>query len=104
MKIYKISQNINTGYDTYDSAVVVAENEDEAKRIPPYFSYGFKNIYYDEEKKQFWNKSFEDNVIYLFEDEFGTWTNDLSKIKVEYLGEAKKELERGIIVASFNAG
>ncbi len=33
MKIYRISQNITYGYDTYDSAVVCAENEDEAKKI-----------------------------------------------------------------------
>ncbi len=32
MKLYKISQNINNNYDTYDSAIVCAENEDEARK------------------------------------------------------------------------
>ena len=41
---------------------------------------------------------------YLFEDKIDSWTNDLTKIKVEFLGEAKEGLKRGIIVASFNAG
>lgn len=35
MKIYKISQNVNNEYDTYDSAVVYAESEEEAKQIHP---------------------------------------------------------------------
>lgn len=35
LKIYKISQNVNVEYDTYSDAVVVAENEEAAKRIHP---------------------------------------------------------------------
>lgn len=34
-KIYLISQNENTDYDTYDSAVVVADSEEVAKMIQP---------------------------------------------------------------------
>jgi hypothetical protein len=30
-KLYKIWQNKNTDYDTYDSAIVCAENEEEAR-------------------------------------------------------------------------
>ena len=30
-KLYKIWQDKNTGYDTYDSAIVCAENEEEAR-------------------------------------------------------------------------
>ena len=33
--IYKISQTQNHGYDTYDSAVVIAKNDDAAARIHP---------------------------------------------------------------------
>ena len=35
LKLYRISQAVNTEYDTYDSAVVVAENEEDARRIHP---------------------------------------------------------------------
>lgn len=35
MNIYLISQNHNNNWDTYDSAVVVAESEDIAKRMHP---------------------------------------------------------------------
>lgn len=39
MKLYLISQNVNNGYDTYDSAVVCAETEEEARMIPISISY-----------------------------------------------------------------
>ena len=35
MKLYLISQDVNNDYDTYDSAVVAAESEEEARRIVP---------------------------------------------------------------------
>ena len=35
MNIYLLEQEINTGYDTYDSCVVIAENENDARQIHP---------------------------------------------------------------------
>ena len=35
MNLYKISQSANNDYDTYDSAIVAAENEEEARKINP---------------------------------------------------------------------
>ena len=35
MNLYFISQNVNSGLDTYDSAVVAAETPEEAQRIEP---------------------------------------------------------------------
>ena len=35
MKFYKLSQNFNTSYHTYDSCIVCAENEEEARKIHP---------------------------------------------------------------------
>lgn len=35
MNLYLISQSINNGYDTYDSAVVAAESKDKARCIHP---------------------------------------------------------------------
>ena len=35
MKLFKIYQNRNPGYDTYDSAVVVANSAEEAQKIHP---------------------------------------------------------------------
>jgi len=99
MKIFKLSQNVNNDYDTYDSMIVIAENEEQAKRMHP----SFDDIFYDEDKKKFWNY----NIVgekYLFENEYGSWTNDLSKIEVEYIGEAKEGEKKRLVLASFNAG
>lgn len=38
MKLFLLSQNSNTGYDTFDSCVVIAESEEIARTITP--SYG----------------------------------------------------------------
>jgi hypothetical protein len=35
MKLYKISQTTNTGWETYDSAIVMAPSADAARRIHP---------------------------------------------------------------------
>jgi hypothetical protein len=101
MKVFKISQNDVNGYDTFDSAVVIAENKKEARQIHPYNKIGSDwNIYYDKKLKQFWNKR-TDGSIYEFGD--GGWTYNISKIKVEYIGETKLKT-KGVICSSFNAG
>ena len=35
MNLYKISQEVNNDYDTYDSAIVAAKTKEEAKNISP---------------------------------------------------------------------
>ena len=101
MKIYLVSQKVNNGYDTYDSMVVCAEDVQQAKRIHPSPAWS-DGGYYDEEIKEFWTKNVN-GVPYFFEG-FGSWTNDLNAINVEYIGEASKEIKKGVICASFNAG
>jgi len=80
MNIYRISQDENSGWDTFDSAVVYAKSEEEAKRIHPNGYFGVE------------------------EDLGGTWAPP-KYVKVELLGKAESSIvEAGIIVASFNAG
>ena len=84
MKLFKISQNVNTGYDTYDSAIVCAKNEAEAKAMHPNGNLTYDD--YEEGKTQ-----------------YGTWCKK-EFVNVKYIGEAKEGLAKGIICASFNAG
>jgi hypothetical protein len=78
MKLYLISQDICTGWDTYDSAVVAAENENDARDMHP-------------------------NGTLLSEDlDSGSWATNPKHVDVEYLGETKRE--KGVVCASFNAG
>ena len=76
MKLWKISQDQNDDYDTYDSAVVAADSADAAAHIHP---------------------SGETD---------GTWGwVPPEGVTVEYIGEAKDGTRQGVVIcASFNAG
>lgn len=84
MNIYLISQNYNNSWDTYDSAVVVTESEDIAKRMHPH------------------NGELDVNIGGMF------GRNDWAVpeyVEVEYLGKADDSInERKVICSSFNAG
>jgi hypothetical protein len=81
MKLWKISQSENYDYDTYDSAVVAALTEDDARNISPAGSNWDRCL-------TSWDQC---------------WTKP-KNVRVEYLGDAKAGTEAGVIVASFNAG
>ena len=85
MFIYKISQNQNTDYDTYDSAVVIAKDIEEARNMNP--STGEPMNYKD------WDYT------------YGDWCNAPEHVTVECIGAAN-ELYQGsrVVCASFNAG
>jgi hypothetical protein len=95
MKLWLISQNDNDGYDTYDSAVVAAETEEEACSIHP---SGYE---YDPERSGWYTVDRNGNKVF---GAYDTWTNTAESVKVQYVGEAKEGIQRGVICASFNAG
>ncbi len=74
MKLYLISQSANSGYDTFDSAVVVAPDEETARNISP----------------DTWNG--------------GAWCKRPDQVTVAHIGEAAEGTKQGVILASFNAG
>lgn len=78
-KLYKIWQEVNDNYDAYDSAIVCAENENDVRNT----KIGFE---YDGE-----------------EDYFNKWAK-LEFVKVKEIGIANDDIEKGIVLASFNAG
>jgi len=82
MKLWLISQDENTTWDTYDSAVVAAETEDEARRIHPAGDY--------------WNRPEYEGL--------NGWCKFPEQVEVKLLGEAAPDIEPGIVLASFNAG
>lgn len=77
LKLWLISQDDNTGYDTYDSAVVAAYTEDEARQINPDGNWG-----------ELWSG----------------WCKTPGQVTVEFLGIATPSIEPGIVLSSFNAG
>lgn len=89
MKLWLLTQNVCSGYDTYDSAVVVAEHPDAARRIHP------QALYLDKVEHL--------NASILTEG--GSWPNDPDLVSVTYLGEADKAFTKEeVLCASFNAG
>lgn len=74
LKLWKISQDVNHDWDTFDSAVVAAETEDEARNTSPAGAD--------------WRRA---------------WAPP-EKVTVEYIGIAAEGIKPGVIVSSFNAG
>ena len=74
MNLYKISQDVNNDYDTFDAVVVAASDEESARAIHPDKTYGKDS-----------------------------WVTP-KKVKVELIGVAAKGTPQGVILASFNAG
>ena len=86
MKLWLISQTVNGGYDTYDSAVVAAETEDAARLTHP--DGGMPVNWYVDKPGEFPDRR---------------WTLP-RLVRVEYLGEAREGHPAGVVCASFNAG
>jgi len=80
MNLYLLSQDDRRGYDTYDSVVVAAESEAEARLITPGFR-GFDDS---------WRSS--------------DWARAPELVAVELIGVAVPGTEAGVILSSFNAG
>lgn len=81
MNLYLLEQDINGYWDTYDSAIVCAESEAEAVKIHPdgdFFDSGWTST--------------------------DDWVETPSKVKCKKIGVADKSIEKGVILASFNAG
>lgn len=79
MNLYLLSQDERRGYNTYDACVVAAENEDKARCITP------------DGSKFLSSRSSE-------------WARIPYHVDVELIGEAVEGIEKGVILASYNAG
>jgi hypothetical protein len=100
LNLYLISQTVNDDYDTFDSAVVAARDEEDARSIHPISSWlGMGNIptvtqtareAEEEKEKKGYNSD-------------DTWTTR-ENVKVRFLGICSPDVKRGVICASYNAG
>ena len=74
-------------YDTYDSLVCIAKDEEDAKKVNP------NDIYPRVSKEDY------------IPANFSSWVSDFAHLKVTYLGEADPSFTaRQLICSSFNAG
>jgi hypothetical protein len=96
MNLYLISQAENTDYDSYDSAVVAAVSEEEARNMSP-----------DYDSNKSWNppgKGIFMDWAAAKASPFKDWATSPANVEVRLLGVAAPGVERGVICASFNAG
>lgn len=88
MYLYRLSQSVARGYDTYDSCVVAAESEDDARLIHPSCYIDLGDLDSD-----------------CFPRYCDTWANRPSDVTVKLIGTAIDGTEpNSVICASFNAG
>lgn len=87
LRLWLISQDTVTGCDIYDSAVVAAENEEDARATHPGGKFSIP-------------MSAEDASKYSND----TWVNEPALVTTKLIGVAEHDVERGVICASFNAG
>ena len=94
MKLWKISRIGDTSWDEYDSAVVAAETEAEARAMCP-TTPGWPLVLADGTGRFLnqWGRRLD-----------RAWVSNVDEVSVEYLGEASPGQERAVIVSSFNAG
>ena len=99
MNLYLISQEINNGYDTYDSAIVAAKSPKDAIEIHP-----SSFVTHVTNGKWMGTYSGGNNIGAEYENKSSCWVShaDIGIVEAEYLGKTTKE--RGVILASFNAG
>lgn len=84
MKLWLIEQHINNDYDTYDSAVVAAVDEEAARDTHPYAAKTTRET------------EIEGKL-------YSSWA-PFDKVRATYLGEALAGMPSGGVLASFNAG
>lgn len=95
MKLWRISQNANNTWDTFDSAVVAAESEEKARRTYP--DKCGDTIRWNGSK---WLWYLEDGRVLDYGS--GSWTSP-DNVSVEFLVDVYYG-PAGTVVASFNAG
>ena len=92
MNLYLLYQSENRGYDTYDSMVIAADCEEDAKHLS-FVTCGAYNDYPNEIKEPIWRN------YYLATCPFGAW----SETPTIELIAANALVNEGIICTSFNA-
>jgi hypothetical protein len=92
MKLWVIKTKQHLGYDTYDSAVIAAETEQEARFTSPYGDTWDGTHWVTVVNGQTYRHSSLDSG----------WCHP-DQVSVDYLGETSRDI-CGPIVSSFNAG
>lgn len=89
MKLWFISQDENSRYNTFSDAVVAAETKEEARATHPGGSVETPGSLAND-----WNGR----------KEYGSWVNSPNRVHAKLIGEAVPGTEPGVICYSYHAG
>jgi len=95
VKLWLILQKANCGYDTYDSAVVAADDEDAARAIHPDGFYRWDGTH--------WSVTNPSGYVSREGEWSPSWATP-QHVSVKLIGDAAPDTKAGVICASFNAG
>lgn len=96
MNLYLLTQTENRGYDTFDSCVVCAPNEEQAKAIHPR-----GDLYYVAGRGWVWcDYPYLRSSLSMGVDR---WTSP-DNVTATLIGVADPSVKAGVVIASFNAG
>jgi hypothetical protein len=100
MNIYRISQTENVDYDTWDSAIVVASDADEARRMHP------SGREYYPKYMDMPSESYDPDSLTMWKYTYNGWASKPEAVTVELVGVADPDryTESQVICSSFNAG
>ena len=94
MKLFLLTLKEDNDYESYESCVICAENEEDAKSISPEQEW-------DDENKE-WTRGTK--FIPTEEGFHNTWASSVEAINCQELGIASDNMKRGVVVSSYNAG
>ena len=102
--LWKLSQEVNNDYGTYDSAVVVSACPAKAKLIhPARYSDTGEPIFWFDTEDECWRRHDDSSALMALS---GEWAQP-EDIKVECVGQAcegRQFAEGYVVLASYNAG
>jgi hypothetical protein len=105
MNLYRIHSTAR-GYDTYESAVVAAPDEETARKMHP--SDGSVKGAPNKEKHHYnaWGErwDYRDQCVERVGYSSSSWISDPAKVAVELVGTAADGIAPGVVCASFRAG
>lgn len=97
MNIYKVEQNWNNGYDTYDSFICIAENEQEARETYP-------SEFVTHHRNGQWYGTYTKGGEYIQDGHDWVGFDEIERLTVTMIGIASEGQPKGVVLASFNAG
>lgn len=105
MRLYKISQTVNFGWDTFDSAIVAASSLANARLIHPEnkewnSAPADERLWSDGVKHTGWVYGVPGEDVCSLDG----WAPTPNDVKVELIGFAVDGTKAGVIIASFKAG